>query len=224
MAQATFNIDEFRTNILNDSLARTNRFEVIINPPVGLRSSFGRKVSMLVESTNFPLINIASKSFKIFGPSYQRPYTAEFGGEGLQMTFHVDRDMRVKRFFDNWMGLIIDPEDFTTAYQSEYISTIDIHQLDEANNIKYAVQLLEAFPRNMNLMDLNNASSNQTHRLNILFSYRYWVPLPRAENVEQGSVTVTPIREPRMIVTPQIPFKEWVSQEITPWSTDPEWT
>jgi hypothetical protein len=38
----------------------------------------------------------------------------------------------------------------------------------------YEIELLEAFPRSMTIMDLNNSAQNQTHRLNIIFAYRYW--------------------------------------------------
>lgn len=217
MAKATFNLDNFRSQISTGSLARTNRFEVVINSPPLLWQYHDREISLLVESANLPLLNIAAKPFKIFGPSYQRPYTSEYGGEGVQMVFHVDRDMKVKRFFDDWMHLIIDPNDFTVGYQKDYITTIDIHQLDEQNNITYAVQLLEAFPRSMNMMDLNNASSNQTHRLSMLFAYRYWKrkTTNTLDTLSTGNDTA-PRAIPRPITTPQVPSRVLTSNPNKP--------
>ena len=90
------------------------------------------------------------------------------------MTFHVDSTMVVKRFFEDWMHLVVNPFDFTVGYQEEYITSIFVSQLDEQNNITHEIEILEAFPRNMNIMELNNASANQTHRLTILIAYRYW--------------------------------------------------
>ena len=197
MAKATFNLNKFRSQILTGSLARNNRFEVEVIPPSFLRS-YGERVSLLVEQASFPLLNIASKSFKIFGPSYQRPFTSEYGGEGIPVTFHVDRNMVVKKFFDDWVHAIVNPVTFTTGYQNDYIGTITIKQLDEQDNITYAVRLEEAFPRNLNLMDLNHQASNQTHRLNVLFAYRYW------KQVDQ-TTQVTPTNVPRAVVAPQIP-------------------
>lgn len=176
MSVANFNLTKFRSTLFRDSLARTNRFEVLITPPTGISgaSNISQLSSLYVEQASFPILNIATKAFKIFGPSYQRPFTSEYGGEGISVTFHVDRDMRVKKFFDDWMHIIIDPTTFTVGYQSDYVTKILIRQLNELEQITYEIELLEAFPRNMNLMELNNASSNQTHRLNILFAYRYW--------------------------------------------------
>jgi hypothetical protein len=194
MAKAHFSLDKFRSEILTNSLARNNRFEVIINPPAFLRQ-YGDKVSLLAEQASLPMLNIAAKSYKIFGPSYQRPFTSEYGGEGMPITFHVDRKMSVRNFFEDWMHAIINPTKFTTAYQNQYIGTIEIRQIDEQDNITYAVKLLEAFPRNLNLMDLNHSASNQTHRLNILFAYRYW------ERVQESK----PVDISRVITTPEVP-------------------
>lgn len=198
MAKANFSIQDFRSTVFKDSLARTNRFEILIaKPPTAFGSTRPSNVSLYCEQASLPPLNIFTKSFKIFGPAYQRPFTAEYGGEGISVTFHVDRNMTIKTYFDEWMQKIVDPVTGTVGYQEEYVTNIKIRQLDEAENITYEIELLEAFPRSMNLMELNNAATNQTHRLNILFGYRYW------RNVE--SRQVTPVDVPRSIINPQVP-------------------
>ena len=196
MATATFNLERFLSIAKSDSFARTNRFEVFIIPPAALQNDYKNDgVSIMVEQASFPLLNIATKGMKIFGPTYQRPITSEYGGEGTSILFHVDRDMYIKRFFEDWMHLIVNPYDFTVGYQDEYISTITIRQLNEEDEVTHEVELLEAFPRNMNILELNNAATNQTHRLNILFAYRYWRETKLTE----------PVNLPRSITTPQLP-------------------
>jgi hypothetical protein len=110
----------------------------------------------------------------------------------------MDQYMKIRNFFEDWMHLIVDPNDFTVGYQEEYISTIKIKQLDEQDNITYEMELYEAFPRNMNIMDLNHASSNQTHRLNILFAYRYWKDKGR-------EFQTTPMDIPKIRRFPEVP-------------------
>ena len=202
MAKAAFNLDKVRQEILNSSLARTNRFEVIINPPLGLSGDYKSDlISMYVEQSSMPSLNIFTKSYKIFGPSYQRPISSEYGGEGISFVFHVDRDMKVRKFFEDWMHLIVNPSTFTVGYQSSYTAEVLIRQLDEQENITHEVRLIDAFPRNLNLMDLNNASS-ETHRLNILFAYRYW---------ENTGVGITPVSDSRALQYPQVPTSENIS-------------
>lgn len=185
MSAASFNLNNFLASVRTIGLARVNRFEVIISPPKALLSFAVQEgdrsskeeadlSSLFCEVSNFPPINLTVKPFKIFGPSYQRPITSEYGGDGMSMTFHIDREMKLKRFFEDWIENIVRRDDFTVNYQDSYVTTIKVKQLDEEENVTYEIELLEAFPRSMTLVDLNNSAQSQTHRLNIIFAYRYW--------------------------------------------------
>ena len=134
--------------------------------------------------------------------------TSDYGGEGISFVFHVDRDMVVRKYFEEWMHLIVDPNNFGVSYQEDYITSVIIRQLDEQENVTHEIELLEAFPKNMNLMDLNNSASNQTHRLNILFAFRYW------RDVAKRTTTPTPL--PRRLVEPQIPVEDFRSATYNP--------
>ncbi len=70
MNKAHFKIADFRATLLAKSLARTNRFEIQIIPPAALRQS-SDLVSLFAEQASFPILNIQTKPFKIFGPAYQ---------------------------------------------------------------------------------------------------------------------------------------------------------
>ena len=201
MAKANFNLSQFIGAVREDSFARVNRFEVFINAPstlLGKNISNAGAVSLYCEMASLPPVNISTKSFKIFGPTYQRPFGAEYGGEGISLTFHVDRDMQVKKFFDEWTARVVDPDSGLVGYQDDYISTIRLRQLDEQDNVTYEIELSEAFPRSLNLLELNNSAQNQTHRLNVLFAYRYW------KDISQEYQT-TPIDVPRQLLNPSIP-------------------
>ena len=201
MASSNFNLSQFIGAVREDSFARVNRFEVFINAPstlLGKNISNAGAVSLYCEMASLPPVNISTKSFKIFGPTYQRPFGAEDGGEGISLTFHVDRDMQVKKFFDEWTARVVDPDSGLVGYQDDYISTIRLRQLDEQDNVTYEIELSEAFPRSLNLLELNNSAQNQTHRLNVLFAYRYW------KDISQEYQT-TPIDVPRQLLNPSIP-------------------
>lgn len=202
MAKSSFNLERFRTSILTNGLARSNRFEVKIVPPNGMggaRSTFNSSlISLYCEQTSFPGLNIPTSSYKIFGPTYQRPKTIEYGGEGIPLTFHVDPALYIKTFFEDWMHLVVDKTNYTVNYQHVYASTVSIAQLDEQDNITYEIELLEAFPKNINLMELNNSATNQTHRLNVVFGFRYW------RRVEQ----LNPTDVPEQVRYPQVPRRD----------------
>jgi hypothetical protein len=199
MAKANFNLSQFISQSRRDSFARVNRFEVFILPPLALsRNRDAISVSLYCEMASLPPVNISTKSFKIFGPTYQRPFGAEYGGEGISLTFHVDRDMQVKKFFDEWTAKVVDPDTGLVGYQEEYTTTIRLRQLDEQDTVTYGIELTEAFPRSVNLLELNNSAQNQTHRLNVLFAYRYWKDTDR-------EFETTPTDIPRQLLNPSIP-------------------
>ena len=138
-------LSNFISEVKNRGLAKTNRFEVQIPVPSAFpRSQNYREfvnptnsslVSLFCEVSNLPPINVAVKPLKIFGPSYQRPYTSEYGGDGINMTFHVDSDMNVKRFFEDWMEVIVSGNDFTVAYERDYTTDIYLRQLNEIDEV-----------------------------------------------------------------------------------------
>jgi len=204
-ARASFSLDNFITQIKTKGLARVNRFEVFINPPnaIGYSTNDASEVSLLCEISNLPPINLSVKPFKIFGPSYQRPITSEYGGDGISMTFHVDREMKVKRFFDDWIESVVRKNDFTVNYQFDYVSDLRIRQLDEANNVTYEIKLIEAFPRSITLMDLNHSAQGQTHRLNVIFAYRYWTRTDTDYNLRQTDLRPVISQQTQPLIVPR---------------------
>lgn len=183
MSKAKFNLRNFTSEVMRRGLSRPTRFEVDISIPAGLRSSVttqdSRIISLFCEAAVLPPQIIGVKQQRIIGPAYQRPVGVEFGGEGLPMTFLLDREMDIKGFFDSWLNKIVHPFQFYVSYPDQYITNINIHQLDEQNNYTYSITLVDAFPRSVNLVDLNHSSQNQISKLNVNFAYRRWLSTQR---------------------------------------------
>jgi len=165
-----FSVDQFRQTVFANGLARENRFEVILPE----KATGGALVSLLCESTSLPQMSVVTKQQRLFGPTYNRAATVDYGGAGLQMVFYVDREMKVKKYFDEWAHLCIASSKFTARYLEEYAGTVQIFQLDEKENITYNVSLIEAFPTNIGPMQLAQGSNDTFHRLPVTITYRYW--------------------------------------------------
>jgi hypothetical protein len=204
---ANFSLDRFKAEISQKGLARTNRFEIDMPIPPALIGYYFSKdiqmVNILCEQASFPPQIIGVRPQRIYGPLYQRPFGVEYGGEGIPMTFLVDRSMDVKAFFDSWISKVIDPFQFFAYYPREYSVKIRVNQLDEQENVTYAVELEDAFPRSVTLMEVNNATQNQFHRINVNFAYRKWSPAhsktnrvryPRLFSRASDKVTVIPVQ------------------------------
>ena len=190
---ATFDLNAFQSQVFSKGLAENNKFEMIISSPPILanKTSLASTTSMLCEISNFPPLNVMVRTMNLYGPVHQRPVAMDYGGDGIAASFYLDREMAVKIFFDTWMTSIIASDTQNVSYQKDYITDIKIRQLSDGgaglqNNVIfnpvgateesiYGVQLLEAFPRSMNLVDLNAGAQNQVSRLTVVFAFRKWV-------------------------------------------------
>ena len=165
-----FSIENFKSEVFTRGLARENRFRVIM-PQYTQGSDL---VSLFCESASIPQLSIITKSQRLFGPPTIKASTIDYGGAGLAMTFYVDREMVVKKWFDTWMHDCINSSTFTVNYLHEYARDVLIEQLDERDNITYSIRLVDAFPTSCGPLSLSQSSSDMFHRLPVTFVYRYW--------------------------------------------------
>lgn len=190
---AQFTLNDFQSQVFSKGLAENNKFEMLIATPPALSNvgtNLSGLVNMMCEISNFPPLNLMVRPMNLYGPAHQRPVSIDYGGDGIAASFYLDREMNVKRFFDLWMTSIVNGSTDNVSYQNDYITNIVIRQLSDGQGglqnaatfnprgvteeATYAVQLEEAFPRSMNLVDLNTGSQNQISRLTVVFAFRKW--------------------------------------------------
>ena len=176
-----------------DGYARANRYEVMLNAPTGekgtgkadLQNIFSkvmqaakgdgtvRKTGLRCESISFPGRNLdTTPDTNIYGPT--REIVSGFSFAEITGTFVCSSDMREKLFFETWQRLAFDPQSWALGYYDDYVGSIDIHQLDENDNKRYGVQLIEAFPKTIAEQSLGYGSNDTLHKISVTFSYRYW--------------------------------------------------
>ena len=176
-----------------DGYARANRYEVMLNAPTGekgtgkadLQNIFSkvmqaakgdgtvRKTGLRCESISFPGRNLdTTPDSNIYGPT--REIVSGFSFAEITGTFVCSSDMREKLFFETWQRLAFDPQSWALGYYDDYVGSIDIHQLDENDNKRYGVQLIEAFPKTIAEQSLGYGQNDTLHRISVTFSYRYW--------------------------------------------------
>ena len=114
------------------------------------------------------------------------------------------RNMREKKYFETWQRLAYNPQTFAVGYYHDYIGSVDIHTLDEQNNKRYGVQLVEAYPVSINEQALAYATNDTYQTLTVNFAYRYWknltdeatLPRPLGERLAERSAA-TSVRRAR---------------------------
>lgn len=197
---SNFSLKNFKAKVASEGLARPTRFEVEIYPPNAMSSVYGRRetetVNLFCEITSLPPYIVGVRPQRLYGPTIYRPFGAEYGGEGISMTFYLDRSMNVKSFFDTWIEQIVNPNTYHVSYSQSYSTSMLIWQLDEQNKTTYGARLDDAFPRSIVPIELNSSNQNSIHRMVVNFAYRKWTPIhdlsDRFKEQRRGTVQIIP--------------------------------
>ena len=214
---ANFSIDNFKSEVFSRGLAKQNRFEVEL-PTIAGWEQEGKLASLFCEIASFAPIAIIPRSMRIQGPIYQRGTSVDYGGN-ISLTFYVDREMLIRRYFEVWTKSIIEPATFNVGYHSDYAKKIVLRQLDDKNLEVYNMTLIDAFPLAIGIQELNHSATSQFHRLTVSFSYRYW----ESYDIKNDSYYTASISGPTESLTSQEPVigKSNIQTPITINRTDP---
>jgi len=130
-----------------------------------------RDIAILCESCSLPGRQITTIDYPEMGFRQSVKYTNGYINEDVTFTFHLTGDYYIKKMFDAWSNVCLDPETYTIPYDEEYKTDIIIQQLNEQNIPIYGVKLRNAFPISLGGIELSNASSDTTQRLTVTIAY-----------------------------------------------------
>ena len=177
---AVFGIETLKSKI--GSFAKGNRYNVSFSGlPTGLDTTVNENLQYLCESVSLPTKGIASNPQDIYGPPREIPYRETFTEAAL--SFILDDNFTVKRFFDKWQENIINVETGNVNYWNNFVATINITRLsNDATSFtdatdKYKIELREAYPSAVGEIALGHQQGGEILRLSVTFKYRKWMTL-----------------------------------------------
>ena len=203
----------------SDGISRPNKYEVTLFPPTGSKgvgagrsnniftSIMGellgdgtvRATGLKCESIDMPGRNIDTvEDTNIYGPSRNIASGYSFGD--ITATFQCSSDMKEKKYLETWQRLAYNPQTWAMGYYDDYVGSIQIHTLDEQNEKRYGVEIVEAYPKTIAAQSLGYATLNSYQTISCTFTYRYWknltdeanLPKPLLDRIAERAVnTVT---------------------------------
>ena len=108
----------------------------------------------------------------IYGPT--RNIVQGISYANISATFQCSYDLREKKLFETWQRQAYNPESWAIGYYDDYVGSIDIWQLDENDQRRYGVKLIECYPISLNEQSYNYGQTNEIQKITVGFSYRYW--------------------------------------------------
>jgi hypothetical protein len=168
-------ISNFISRVKNDGFSRENRFEVVITPPFSLGATTEEKEKLLFycQAVSMPGINFMTQEVYTFGEAREVIYNRNY--DPIQLEFLMDEQMSVKWFFDRWTEQIVDPRTRMMSYYNDYVSTVDLSQIDasDTEKVKYTIRLHEAYPKTIDAIQYSADSKNLV-KLRVTLQYKYW--------------------------------------------------
>lgn len=210
--------------ILKHSLARTNRFQVIIPLPTALNkitnnvsqdkisSLYGNDVIKRVNSYSGSGATEVTRGLEIMVNQTEIPgktlTTSEvkYNGEMYrlpysaiyethQFLFKCSSDLYEKNIIDTWMNSIFNPFTYTIGYLDDYSVNITINQLNERDEIVYSSVLVDAFPIMCAPISVSNDDRDTYAQLQTSWSYKKWFRVEENINIGSTSSTLDPVPE-----------------------------
>jgi|TARA_B110000858_G_C17541538_1_gene353772 hypothetical protein len=181
-----YSVEEFRSTIgANGGLASANRFQVelpdvsqMISPnalsevlaPVGMG-----ELNLMCTTAQLPgkQLNVLSREIGIQTKSVAngQVFTA------VNLTFYLTGTYDARKYFQYWMNCVVSQDvgqPMFAGYYQNYVKDVKMHQLDRKSDSKklYSVQLIDAFPTQMELIQLNNQAQTAAMEMTISLAYK----------------------------------------------------
>ena len=177
----------------HQGISKANKFVVKnMTIPDTLRNDHSdnlRDMNFFCDSTFFPGRNMATVEYRAGSVSEPFIHSNNFA-ETITLTFNLTNDMFIKKLFDEWQDYIMpltNKERLTRTnimrYPNEYRGSFDLVKLDselKANsrgaviNEGYTVQILDAFPKQVDAMNVSFASQ-EAFKLTVQMAFSRWI-------------------------------------------------
>jgi len=162
-------ISSLKSNIASHGgLARANYFAVTFVGPASI-SPNPFLINTIIESAQLPGRSISTFEHGMIHQPTKRPYS--FINSDVTLSFLVTNDFYIKDLFDKWMRCVINDSTGKVYYKDQYASDFTIHVLDKTHDMVYQVNLENAYPIDISVMELSNTSENTLLRVNVTLTY-----------------------------------------------------
>ena len=177
----------------HQGISKANKFVVKnMTIPDTLRNNHSdnlRDMNFFCDSTFFPGRNMATVEYRAGSVSEPFIHSNNFA-ETITLPFNLTNDMFIKRLFDEWQDYIMPLTNKERKvrtnimrYPNSYRGKFDLVKLDSelkansfgaVNNEGYTVQILDAFPKQVDAMNVSFASQ-EALKLTVQMAFSRWI-------------------------------------------------
>lgn len=181
----------------SSGVAKANRYRVYFID--GERE----KLNIMCDSVSLPGRQIVTQDYFVDMKGLRRPYA--FINEDVTISFLMGNDWYTWNYLNDWQRKTINQIDtvsgnFTVNFRRDYARDVVIEHLDDNNNVRKTITLVNAFPTSLNSLELSNASESTILRCNAVFAYDNWYE-GRRQQPQPPAVQQPLVSEPGLFVS-----------------------
>ncbi len=179
----SFSINDFLAQLNKSGVAYSSLFEVQVTPPSGLQVGGQSAVNTSdmvyrAQNVNWPGRGITAAELKYYGPTQKIAMDSTFND--VTVEFLLSESLYEYDFFESWQDIAVGKyressdvnADAWLRFFDDYKGTVTISHFNEREQLKYKVNLVDAFP--INVGDIQRDwGQNDLIRVPITFTYRY---------------------------------------------------
>lgn len=165
-------IQDFRAEIANRNIHRQNLYEVVIQPPPGLKTETNL-INLFCASAGTPDTHLSTND-NYTEAGVRRKYAYDQDSTNLILYFYLDQNVETKKIFDQWMRLI-NPTDRRFNYPKDYTSdSITVYILDQSGTRTYRYTYKNIYPKVNSRIDLSSNPTNSPTIFGIEFVHEWY--------------------------------------------------
>lgn len=193
MSNDMFKIDRLISSFGAGGYARANRFSVEFSMPRGIgtagvftnsnseaaningvESELNRNgnINVMCHTCTLPSRDIQPAELKQYGPPHRMPLTSAY--MPISFSFYSGADLAVRRYFETWQTAVVNISSNTMNFYNEYTSDIKIKVYDIEGNCNYSVDIYEAWPSSVGLIDYAYSNTDTPQSIMVAMQFRYW--------------------------------------------------
>lgn len=170
-------LNEFLTHVRQYNLARQERFFVEFTGATNVTT-----LALLCHQASIPGKTINTRALRINGLDRTFAHSADYMGvNGITLEFLIDGLHTPRIVIENWMEVCVDAYQSTNSmevgwyrdYARDIILYTTTANSPEPDSISYAIKLVEAWPKTMNVTPLGWDSSG-IQKMTVEFVYHHW--------------------------------------------------
>ena len=171
---------------VHKGLAPLNKFVAKVFWPAKIRKMQNVKAAMAAgeyfcDNAPMPAKTIATSDLRHYGPTRKIGREQTYGE--FTLSFIMANSHIVRNAFLEWMDYIVDPKTSDIQYQDLYKGSVKVLMFSQDAKLTTEAaatlggEYLEAFPTNVDAVNLGWDQLNQVGKFNVNFAYKKWVPL-----------------------------------------------